>query len=252
MTNNAPDFFGYVPTPKPQKSKNTAKTAAIPHSTESLYPVYGPHARPTRLLGLSVFAFFLWYVFGAKLSVELRELSEPLYGAIAFCALVVGLIWFTISFVDACLCHFRADPNRRAIIRYRSRTKAWIVRGSIGVASVSLILFGTLLAVHGYWNARTVAIAAYEKLNEPPKLSEEQVEVASGPPTKSEAEQYGPPAPQKGPPQTTGSVTKRKSTPKNASEKVDPLAKAFQDIGQWFERNFGTNRAAANETVSKP
>lgn len=125
---------------------------------------------------------------------------------------------------------------------------------SMGVADVFLVstvvavLLASLLILHGYWNARSVAIVIGNKLVQPPKLADEQVAelpVLPQPPEVTKLEPFGPSAPMGTSltsPIATGSILgapAKKRTKRPAVTEVDPLSKSVKEICDWFERTFG-------------
>jgi hypothetical protein len=248
MDHGTPDLFGYVPSSKPTKTK--AKSAVNLPAVEPYFVVYSPGWKSISFLLGAVVAFISWYVFGAQLinipTIDAKDLPSPFYGALIFVWLIVGALYVLSDFALANFSYFQASPDRRIFKRYRSRFKAWCFRTSISVGCVSLILGSFLLILHGYWNARSVAIVVSDKLRQTPKFSEDQIATPSAPPAAvARLESFGPPAPispKLAPPVETGSIPlphtkKRAKSP--AVREVDPLSKSVKEICDWFERFFG-------------
>lgn len=250
MDHGTPDLFGYVPSSKPTRPRRN-NIAAVTPATDSYFVVYAPARQPLYVLSISVFAFVLWYVFGAQLTdimpFDVKELPAPIYGALTFLGLVAGCIWLCVDLCAATIAYFRPNVERRIYGRYRSKWKSWWLRMLISVGSVSMILFASVLILHGYWNARSVAIVVSTRLVQPPKLAEEQVAelpVLPVPPV-AKPEPFGPPAPVEPTltsPIATGSIlvtpAKKRTKPPAVTE-VDPLSKSIKEICDWFERTFG-------------
>jgi hypothetical protein len=253
MDRGTPDLFGHVPSSKPTKTR-TVKASVSSPVAESYFVVYAPGWKPISFLAGAVVAFVSWYVFGAQLvdlpSIEAKDLPEPLYGALIFVWLIVGAIWVSTDFAQASFSYAQANPDRRIFGRYRSRFKAWSFRTTISIGCMFFVFWSSLLVLHGYWNARSVAIVVIAKLLQPPKLSEERVAespiLPTAPPPRLEP--FGPPAPLRklappAPPIETGSISaapakKWQKTP--SVKEVDPLSKSIKEICDWFERTFGS------------
>lgn len=244
-----PDLFGHVASSKSTKTKKN-KTAVTTPAADHYFVVYAPGRQPFYVLSVSIFAFVLWYVFGAQLTdimpFDLKELPGPIYGALTFLALVAGGIWLCGDLFAASIAYFRPNTERRIYGRYRSKWKAWWLRTFIPMGCVLLILVASVLILHGYWNARSVAIAVSTRLLQPPKLAEEQVVTPPAPPAAvARLEPFGPPAPvgpQLAPPIETGSISiahTKKRLNASAVKEVDPLSKSAKEICNWFGRLFG-------------
>ena len=261
MDHGTPDLFGYVPSSKPKKTQK-AKPIVNSPAAEPDFVVYAPGWKPISLLVGAVVAFIAWYVFGAQLidipTIDTKDLPKTLYGALIFVWLVVGAIWVSTDFALASCSYGQASPDRRIFGRYRSRFKAWCFRTSISVGCLLLILGSSLLILHGYWNARSVAVVVSAKLHHPPKFAEEQIaETSAAPEAVAKLEPSGPPAsidPKLASPIVTGSIStapiepdegarpnqitkKRLKTPTVTD--VDPLSKSVKEICDWFEGIFG-------------
>jgi len=254
MDHGTPDLFGYVPSSKPPKSKKN-KTAVITPAADRYFVVYAPGRQPFYLLSTCIFAFVLWYVFGAQLTdimpFNIKELPAPIYGALTFLGLVAGCIWLCVDFCAATIAYFRPNTERRIYGRYRRKWKSWWLRTFFSVGTVMVVLLASVLVLHGYWNARSVAIVISNKLVQPPRLAEEQVAelpVLPVPPAAvAKLEPFGPPAPvgmSLTSPIATGSIlvtpAKKRTKPPAVTE-VDPLSKSIKEICDWFERTFGSS-----------
>lgn len=253
MDHGTPDLFGYVPSSKaPKLKKNT--TAVIKPAADQYFVVYAPARAPFYVLSICIVAFLSWYVYGAQLTdimpFNIKDLPSPVYGAFVFVGLVVSCIWLCADFCAATTAYFRPNMERRIYGRYRSKWKAWCLRTFFSVGTGIVVLSASVLILHGYWNARSVAIVISNKLVEPPKLVEEQVAelpVLPVPPAVTKIEPFGPPPPMGtslASPIATGSIpappAKKRTKPPGVT-KVDPLSKSIEEICDWFERMFGSS-----------
>ncbi len=251
------DLFGYTPPPKHQKLKKNSGNPRPPVKPELYFPVYRLDVWPLVSLFIAIAAFLLWYVFGAELvqlgPLEFRELSSPLYGALAWSALAGCLVWFTASFVGMAVCYGQREPDRRIWKRYRSKAKARLWSCLIGVSYVALISFGCLLIFHGYGNAKKFGLLAYEKLSRYPV--EADITVVAQPSLKSDPGiplQDNPLAsltqrsnrpnsarfPTVSDPKNmieTGSIDKPRPGKKAIVSRVDPLTKSIAEIIDWID-----------------
>lgn len=255
------DLFGYTPRPKRQSSqKKVAPVKGPVIGFEPNFAVYRPDLLPVGALVASIVAFLLWYIFGAQIvqlgPIEFKELSSPLYGALAWFALVCCLFWFGASFIRNEVCYFQAEPDRRIWKRYSNKTRARFWSFSIRLLSVMLIAFSCLLVFHGTGNAKKFGLLAYEKLSRPP--SEAEIKIAAQRPII--LERQAPPVGGHridmiaGPYETADAATVPPTVgdPKNMIEtgsikppprvskkvvvsEVDPLTKSVDAIVNWFD-----------------